>query len=266
MLWCAALALSGCITPNSQFDAIAADHELQKTQLTGTAFQHILYATQRPRTGSTLHAYFGSDGTPWLRDRPSDDPSPRVPLTIQLMLQDDASSVYVGRPCYHGFAKSPGCNSPLWTSGRYSEAIVSSMAAVTSAYAERHGYSAVVLIGYSGGGVLATLVAPHLKDLKGLITVAANLDIDAWADYHGYEPLDSSLNPAGIEEFDIRAKQIHFYGADDKVVAPVTADRFFDRNPSATREIVPDFDHVCCWIASWPVILDRALKNLESSY
>jgi pimeloyl-ACP methyl ester carboxylesterase len=140
------------------------------------------------------------------------------------------------------------------------------MAAVTSAYAEFHGYSSVVLIGYSGGGVMATLVAAHLKELKGLITVAANLDIDAWADYHGYEPLSGSLNPAGIENFDIPARQLHLYGARDKVVAPVTADRFFVRNPDATREIIPDFDHVCCWTEGWAAILERALENLESSH
>jgi pimeloyl-ACP methyl ester carboxylesterase len=98
-----------------------------------------------------------------------------------------------------------------------------------------------------------------------LITVAANLDIDTWADYHGYELLSGSLNPANAEGLDITVEQLHLYGSDDKVVAPATADRFFARNPNATREIIPDFDHVCCWIAAWPEILDRALKDLQPS-
>ena len=53
----------------------------------------------------------------------------------------------------------------------------------------------VVLIGYSGGGVLAVLIAPQVPG-SAVVTIAANLDVEAWARWHQYTPLSGSLNPA----------------------------------------------------------------------
>ena len=47
----------------------------------------------------------------------------------------------------------------------------------------------VTFVGYSGGGVLAVLIAERLDNVAGVITVGANLDTDAWTEHHGYLPL-----------------------------------------------------------------------------
>jgi pimeloyl-ACP methyl ester carboxylesterase len=44
------------------------------------------------------------------------------------------------------------------------------------------------LIGYSGGGALATLIAERRGDVAWLITIAANLDLAAWIRSRGIAP------------------------------------------------------------------------------
>ena len=75
-----------------------------------------------------LHVYLDGDGTPMLGSYPAADPTPRDPLVLDLMALDSTPSIYVGRPCYHGLSGAP-CSPSLWTSGRYSEPVVASMAA-----------------------------------------------------------------------------------------------------------------------------------------
>ena len=65
--------------------------------------------------------------------------------------------------------------------------------AITEVRQPRH--RSIVLIGHSGGGTLAVLLAPRIEDVSGVVSIAANLDIDAWADHHNYDRLTGSLNP-----------------------------------------------------------------------
>jgi pimeloyl-ACP methyl ester carboxylesterase len=113
----------------------------------------------------------------------------------------------------------------------------------------------VTLIGYSGGGVLAMLIAARLEQVQGVVTIAANLDITAWADLHGYSRLLGSVDPATQRPLPSRIRQIHLAGERDlrvpaRLSAPVVA-----RQNDAWRLVVPDFDHVCCWERAWPAIL-----------
>ena len=76
---------------------------MQRVELTGTNYQHAIY--RNSARGITLHVYLAGDGTPWLeRYRIAPEPTPRRPLTLQLMAHDSSPSVLLGRPCYHGFA------------------------------------------------------------------------------------------------------------------------------------------------------------------
>ena len=74
--------------------------------------------------------------------------------------------------------------------------MVASLAAALRRLVAVGGFERVLLFGHSGGGVLAVLLAPRVPETAGLVTVAANLDIDRWADLHGYPRLHQSLNPA----------------------------------------------------------------------
>src|SRR6185437_2332145 len=104
--------------------------------------------------------------------------------------------LYLGRPCYLGLASSPECRPADWTFERYSARVVASLAAATNRFREREGRPDVVLVGHSGGGTLAVLMAPQVQGLRAVVTIGANLDVAAWTLWHGYLPLNGSLDPA----------------------------------------------------------------------
>jgi len=218
----------------------------------GTSFDHMVFRIPRAASRS-IHVYLGSDGTPWLGGVPTRDPTPRKPLALALMARDSDPSLYLGRPCYHGLAEKPGCTSALWTSARYSERVVASMATAMRRIVTAEGIDNIVWFGYSGGGSLAVLLARRFPESTAVITVSANLDIDAWTDAHGVSRLTGSLNPARESPLPDRIVQIHYAGGRDRVV-PVDVVR---RGATGAGRliVVPHYDHVCCWEAAWPEIL-----------
>jgi pimeloyl-ACP methyl ester carboxylesterase len=115
----------------------------------------------------------------------------------------------------------------------------------------------ITLVGYSGGGVLAMLIAEHLPRVRRVLTVAANLDIDAWALFHGYTPLDGSSNPAGRTPLASRVERVHLAGGRDDKVPAWLIGAAAARDPGATLIELPEHDHRCCWAEQWPEILAR---------
>lgn len=263
------LLLGSCATdPDKSSDALAASHGLTREVVPGRGFNHLIYrrpalpaGTDEPRG---IHVYLEGDGRPWeTRHRIASDPTPVNPLALKLLLRDPASVLYVGRPCYQGFAHAEGCRPALWTKERYSPEVVESMVSAIDRTLPPSERPPITLIGYSGGGVLAMLIAERLDGVVGVITVAANLDIDAWADHHGYSRLVGSLNPARRGPLGPHIRQIHLAGDHDRQVPPWTIERFRKVNPDASFKSIPGFDHRCCWIEQWPRILGEAQNSIR---
>lgn len=265
-LWPALLVLASaaCVSPATEFSRRAAALGMAEEVVLGDPFAHMVLRTPKS-PARRLHVYLEGDGTPWLGGLPTRDPTPRKPIALALMALDSAPSILLGRPCYDGVAKREECPSALWTSGRYSEAVVASMAAAMRRIAAAEAVEQIVWFGYSGGGTLAVLLAPRLPQSVAVITVAANLDIDAWTDAHGDQRLIDSLNPARQPPLADRVMQIHYAGGHDRLV-PVEIVR---RGVSVSARLViePEFGHVCCWERAWPRILhdvERALSRADS--
>ena len=260
------LVAAACASPAQRFTERVAALGLGTEMVAGTLFQHMVF--RRARGASrTLHVYLDGDGTPWHLGRPTADPTPRDPLVLELMALDAGPSLYLGRPCYHGLASEPPCASALWTEARYSEEVVASLAAALRRILDRGGVDRVVWFGHSGGGTLAVLLAPRFPETAGVITVAANLDIDGWADLHGYPHLTGSLNPARQPALPAGIYQRHYAGGKDRIVpAEIVA-----RGPigPGTLRVIPSYDHLCCWTEIWPEILaeveGRAAAGGEAS-
>jgi hypothetical protein len=154
-------ALTGCATPSQRFDQRASKLGFSRHTVTGTEFEHAVYTARAPGWAPLLHVYLEGDASPRMAHRYSPaDPTPHRPLTLELMALDPAPSVLLGRPCQHGL--DPGCDPELWTVGRYGERVVASLAAAVERERQGREASGVVLVGYSGGGGLALLIAERV--------------------------------------------------------------------------------------------------------
>jgi hypothetical protein len=249
--------LLGCASPGARIDQEAASLGFERELVPGAGFMHVVYRRGKNLSGGPVHVYIEHDGRPWLDETTvSPDPTPTNPLMLRLMALDPASSLYLGRPCYFGLAATRGCSPLVWTHERYSERVVESMAAALRRVLPGPD-SDVVFIGSSGGGTLAMLLAERFPRTRGVITVAGNLDISAWAAHHGYTPLEGSLNPALRPPLDASIMQIHYVGGRDRHVPALIIRPFAAARPGTRIIEYPGFDHACCWEEVWPEILAK---------
>lgn len=246
----------GCTTPAERLDRRAAEQGFTRHEVAGVGFVHALYQRGALADAARLHIYIAGDGTP--RDAARydpPDPTPTADPTFELMSLDPAPSILLGRPCQH---ITGACDPLHFTLGRYGEPVVASMAvALRSFLVEQQARDSIelVLIGYSGGGTLATLLAARLPEAIALVTLGANLDTAAWVARHGYEPLIYSLNPAERPPLRESLVQLHLRGGLDTNVALGNARRWIDAQPDAHLRTFERFDHGCCWTQIWPEVL-----------
>jgi len=178
-------------------------------------------------------------------------------LMLDLMALDNNDSVYIGRPCYNGTALEPECDNRMWTSARYSTTVVDSMVSALNQYLAQHNYRYIRLFGHSGGGALAMLLAEQFNQTTDVLTIAGNLDINAWTSHHGYTPLYSSLNPSDRPALSQNIRQWHWTGAKDRVIPPALVAPFIQSQANAFSSTVLSFNHSCCWKTIWQEMLAK---------
>lgn len=194
------------------------------------------------------------------RGRPSADPTPwrkAGGLDIARAFPADGPIVWLGRLCQFTLDQDPACRQADWTTGRFSPAAVAAATDAIDQLKARTGAVQVRLVGWSGGGTLAALVAERRTDVEGLITLAAPLDTDTWTAGLGLSPLTGSLNPADGR---LAAPQVHLYGAFDAAV-PARGQMAAARALAGAGGVVAvrRQRHECCW----PRELTFALAALE---
>ena len=253
-----AALLGACATPAERFDRRASALGFASIDLQSETFHHRAYVAGALERYDTLHVYVEHDGTPWVNlTQPSIDPTPRLPFSLELMAKDRGPRLFLGRPCYFASQAEPGCTPLLWTHRRYSSEVVASMVVALRRFLLAHPFRRVLLIGYSGGGTLAWLMAAQVPETAAIVTVAANLDTDDWTRIHDYSPLAGSLNPALMPPLSPTISQFHYVGARDRNVPPSIVQSFARRHPEARVIEVSDFDHECCWIERWANLLEE---------
>jgi len=271
VLWAAILALpfflSGCSTVPpaserlSEADGIGQRAKFQRVRIRTQVFLITAYA-RIDEPGKDLHVYIEGDGYAWVtRHRVSGDPTPRRPIALELAAEDPAPNVvYLARPCqYTPLEMEPICEETYWTDKRFSEEVIGSMDQAIENFVKSTQSPGVHLIGYSGGGAVAVLIAARRQDVKSLRTVAGNLDPNGLNEYHEVSPLDrNSLDPMEVAGKLSMIPQYHFTGSEDPVVPAFIAERFAAKSEGSgcvhIRQ-VSGADHVKGWKEAWPRLL-----------
>lgn len=238
----------------------------QATKLSAGQFNLLAYAPARIIKTPSLTVYMEGDGFAWISSSmPSADPTPRDPLALRLALaQPDGNAVYLGRPCQYVDAKRTKCPQRYWMQARFAPEVVDATRLAIDVLKDRFGATRLTLVGYSGGAAVAVLVAEGRDDVEQLITVAGNLDHDAWTQHHRMDPLQDSLNPADVADRLGRVPQIHFIGASDEVIPAELAYRWpqaFRGVNNANIRLIQQFNHACCWADQWGRLYRQAIKK-----
>ncbi|MET0123247.1 MAG: alpha/beta fold hydrolase [Candidatus Thiodiazotropha sp. 6PLUC9] len=253
----ALLFATACSSPSERFDQQASTLGLHKQKLEGDGFTHTIYKNSPADDSSELHVYFGGDGTPWIDGKViAWDPTPRNPVGLRLMALDDTPSIYLGRPCYHGSSGSSACSPILWTYERYSRTVTESMASVLQKIVEQGKYRDLVLIGFSGGGGIAMFLAAEFPQTRQVVTLAGNLDIEAWTHLHDYDKLIGSENPKSMPPLPEEIQQYHLAGGKDENIPPWMIEAAVQAQSNSQFITVEEFTHGCCWEKIWKRMLN----------
>lgn len=204
--------------------------------------------------------YVEGDGAPWPTPfAPPADPTPLRPTALAMALADPAAGVaYLGRPCqYLSPEDLRRCDVAWWTERRFAPEVIAAYDEAADQLKQLLAARRIRLVGYSGGGVIAVLLAMRRSDVESVVTVAAPLSVGEWVARHGASPLAGSLDPAASGTGALPPHGLHYTGGDDEIV-PALIVESFARRAGGRVEVVPGFDHECCWARDWPKLLERA--------
>ncbi|WP_442913396.1 alpha/beta hydrolase [Leclercia sp. AS011] len=259
------LLLVGCISadPHSAAQKIASESGMTSKKFDTYPFPIIGWHRITPPVHS-LRVYIEGDGFAWKsRTTPSDNPTPRNPTGLKLAGADTQANVlYLARPCqFIGPPLPANCRVNIWTQDRFSPAVIDAMNEALSQMVARYPGVKLDLVGYSGGGNIAALLAERRDDVRSLRTVAGNLDVAYVNALHQVTPMpaaESAIDRASA----LRAlPQIHYSGEADTTVPSAVARRFQQAvgGRCVQTEVVSGMGHGSDWAAVWPRLLAQGL-------
>lgn len=232
---------------------LAAAQGWQAHALRAGAFDLMAWAPAGRPGSSTLTVYVEGDGLAWLNSStPSDDPTPTRPMLLRMAIaQPDGNAAYLARPCQYTRQRDPRCAAPYWTEKRFASEVVEAMSNGLDALKRERQATTLILVGYSGGGAITALLAERRHDVTAWITVAGNIDTQAWTAYHHISPLLGSLDPMAASARLHDLAQWHFVGSRDRIVPPELVRGFASQMGNAQVIEREGYDHVCCWADDW---------------
>ncbi|CAA7625977.1 alpha/beta hydrolase [Magnetospirillum sp. SS-4] len=262
------LLAAGCGTVEKRgadADAIAASARMTKATLRTDSFTLMSYS-HLGRPGEPLTVYIEGDGRAWTtRTQLSLNPTPDNPLALRLAVRDPAANVaYLGRPCqYVDLGRERHCHDAYWSSKRFAPEVIAATDQAVEQLKARAGASGLHLVGYSGGGAVAALLAARRPDVLSLRTVAGNLDHVALHNHHRVTQIPASLNPIDVAPRLARLPQIHYSGGRDTVVPGFIAARYAQRSGDGScvrLSTMSGATHEDGWAERWT----SALKDAPS--
>lgn len=228
---------------------LAKEHQFQSKYIQTSSFK--IRSFEKINSHNSVNIYIEGDG----RGR---DPSPVISTTFELATIDSNPNViYLARPCQLSPSDLQSvCTSYDWQQGRYSKKIISSISEVLDQYK----FKKINLIGFSGGGAIAVLVAAQRNDISSIKTVAGNLDLIEMDRYHKTIPLTGSLDPMSVATKINHIPQLHFSGSEDQIVPlQVTKNYVAKSNSDKVKYIIVKAKHNSGWYKIWPELLKEKI-------
>lgn len=265
------LAVSGFVaacTPNiinrsMEMESFSKEHTFQKKLLKAGKFTLTTYQKITDPQAPYVF-YIEGDGYAFESYGVSDNPTPLHPKIIKLAAIDGRPNVvYIARPCqYTPVNLNPICsNTVYWTDKRMSKEVVDSVNDAINIINNGLPFS---IIGFSGGGGVAVLIAAYNKHVRDIITVAGNVDTMAFHEAHiSKQPiLKGSLNPINYADKLGSIPQLHLSGSKDAIVPPIIAQKYVKASNSkcVVQKVFPDVEHWKGWEQIWPEVLNIKLS------
>ncbi len=256
------LTITGCATSSlveTRAKAVKAGFHHQQIQTEYFALSTFIKI--KDVAANRIVIYIEGDGRAWKRkNKLSDDPTPINPVSLKLAISDaNPNVVYLARPCqYLDKEQLKECSTKYWSSHRYAEEVVAAMSEAITKIKAQAKVANIELVGYSGGGVIAMLIASVRNDVSKITTIAANIDHESWSEWHGVSKLNGSLTPLNYLTELESINQQHYWGDKDKIVPYQSQLSFiarYKKNKLFKYKIIPDFNHDCCWAEHWKGIL-----------
>ncbi len=267
-----ALALvSACASPSDQaWSSLAnrgAGFEFKPVTFNVSPFTLSGLLKGQPGQSRDLVVYLEGDGRGVVRGRVSQDPTPTRAMGFELARSDPAPAIlYLARVGQFQPAQTGKKYQEYWSNKRLSEESVSAANRAIDQAKNRLGAQRVHLIGYSGGGGLAILLAERRGDVASLATVAGLLDINWWVKEKNFQPLTGSLNPADQAAVITGIPQVHFYGLEDTIIPPAMSAHFKNLAPfTSFQRVEVKTNHWLAWPELWPGLLHKHLGPIRES-
>lgn len=252
---------SGCasLDRDAHAESLAGPAGLQRETLSAGDFRLTAFS-RITRADKPLRIYIEGDGLAWIsRTEPSLDPTPVAATGLALAATDgSANVVYLARPCqFTPMRENPRCHVAYWTGKRFAPEVVDAMNAAVGQLAARVPGQPIELVGYSGGGAIAVLIAARRRDVATLRTVAGNLDVEYVNRLHHVSAMPASRNPIDVAAQVAGIAQIHFSSAQDTVVPPEVARRFAAAagGRCVKTVVVSGIAHDGDWAQRWHALL-----------
>jgi len=261
------LLLAGCISVDPYISAqkIASDSGLTSEKFDTELFPVVTWHRITPPVHS-LRVYIEGDGFAWKsRTTPSNNPTPRNPTGLKLAAADKQANVfYLARPCqFIGPPLPDNCRVNIWTQDRFSPVVIDAMSEALNQIVLRYPGVQLDLVGYSGGGNIAALLAERRSDVRSLRTVAGNLDVAYVNAIHHVTPMPTAENAIDRAPALRALPQIHYSGGADTTVPPAVARRFQQAvgGKCVQTEVVSGMEHGSDWEAVWPELLAQGVPE-----
>ncbi len=220
-------SLQGCSSvPLNDADASAVAVSMRRREITAGSFRLTTYSRIRD-TNKPVTIYIEGDVRGWLPSAdPGIDATPDDSMGLRLAALDPSTNVvFISHPCQFGIG-DPACFDEFWEKGALAQQVFASINRAVDHVAIVFAHPQLNLVGYSGGGAVAAVLASRRRDVVSLRTIAGNLDPDGNGRAHASDPQNDFIDPMEIASRLALLPQEHFVGDKDVFVPPFLTENF----------------------------------------